>query len=79
MIEPQRTFYILNIEGNVCKSIGFDQGLWVAFLVSEVTEKLLQIVWWEWDHETIKARFDSLLNIDEFLQEYTPATSEAAR
>jgi hypothetical protein len=35
-----------------------------------VAEKLLRIAWWEWDHETIGARFDSLLEIDEFLEKY---------
>lgn len=38
---------------------------------AEITEKLLQIAWWEWEHETIKARFDSLLNIDDFIEKYS--------
>ena len=36
----------------------------------EVVEKLLRIGWWEWDHATLQTRFDSLLDINEFLEKY---------
>lgn len=36
----------------------------------EIVEKLLRTCWWEWDHATIQARFDSLLDIDEFIEQY---------
>jgi phosphonate metabolism protein (transferase hexapeptide repeat family) len=35
-----------------------------------VIEKLLAIAWWDWDHETIKARFDDLLDMDQFIGKY---------
>lgn len=35
-------------------------------------EKLLQIAWWDWDHDTLKTRFDDLMNLDEFVAKYGP-------
>ncbi len=35
-----------------------------------IIEKLLQIAWWDWDHATLKARFDDLLNIMSFVEKY---------
>ncbi len=35
-----------------------------------IAEKLLAIGWWEWDHETLQARFDELLNLDLFIEKY---------
>ena len=37
---------------------------------ADVVEKLMQIAWWEWDHATITERFDSLLDMNEFLEKY---------
>ncbi len=31
---------------------------------------LLKITWWEWDHETLKARFDDLLDVPAFIAKY---------
>jgi phosphonate metabolism protein (transferase hexapeptide repeat family) len=36
----------------------------------DVIQKLLAIAWWDWDHETIKARFDDLLDIQTFVEKY---------
>lgn len=33
-------------------------------------EKLLAIAWWDWDRQTLEARFDDLLNMDLFLEKY---------
>lgn len=41
-----------------------------ARFAPEIAEKLLQIAWWDWDHETIKARFDDFLNMPLFLEKY---------
>ncbi|NDJ61394.1 MAG: acetyltransferase [Chloroflexi bacterium] len=38
---------------------------------ADVCEKLLTIAWWEWDHDTIKARFDDLLDTETFVEKYT--------
>lgn len=38
----------------------------------EVIEKLLRVAWWHWDHATIKARFDDLLDVDQFVERYRP-------
>jgi hypothetical protein len=35
-----------------------------------VVEQLLQIAWWEWDHATLQARFDDLLDLERFLAKY---------
>lgn len=35
-----------------------------------VAEKLMAIAWWEWEHETLKERFDDLLNLELFLEKY---------
>jgi phosphonate metabolism protein (transferase hexapeptide repeat family) len=35
-----------------------------------IIEKLLEIAWWDWDHATLEARFDDLLDIDSFVQKY---------
>lgn len=35
-----------------------------------VAKKLLAVSWWDWDHATIKARFDDLLNLELFLEKY---------
>lgn len=36
----------------------------------EIIEKLLQIAWWDWDRQTLETRFDDLLDIDAFVQQY---------
>ena len=33
-------------------------------------EKLMRIAYWEWDHETVKARFKDLYNVNEFVEKY---------
>jgi hypothetical protein len=33
-------------------------------------EKLLRIAWWDWDHETIRARFDDFLDMGQFVEKY---------
>lgn len=33
-------------------------------------ERLLATAWWDWDHETLKTRFDDLLNVETFLEKY---------
>jgi len=38
---------------------------------AEVIESLLRSTWWNWDHATIKARFDTLLDIDRFVEQYS--------
>jgi len=37
---------------------------------AEQIEQLLEIAWWDWDHATLKARFDDLLDMDVFLEKY---------
>jgi hypothetical protein len=39
----------------------------------DVIAKLLSIEWWEWDYDTLKARFDDFLDLSRFLEKYTPA------
>lgn len=36
----------------------------------EVIAALLKIAWWEWDHDTLKARFDDLLDVPSFIEKY---------
>ncbi len=36
----------------------------------DVIEALLEIAWWEWDHATIKARFDDLNDVQGFIEKY---------
>lgn len=33
-------------------------------------ESLLCIAWWDWDHATLNARFDDLLEIEQFVERY---------
>lgn len=33
-------------------------------------EKLLRIAWWDWDHATLKARFNDFLDLPTFLEKY---------
>ncbi|MFZ4813252.1 MAG: DapH/DapD/GlmU-related protein [Phototrophicaceae bacterium] len=33
-------------------------------------EALQRIAWWDWDHATLKARFDDLLDTDGFIEKY---------
>ncbi len=33
-------------------------------------EALMGIAWWDWGHETLKARFDDFLDLDVFLEKY---------
>lgn len=35
-----------------------------------VIEKLLAIAWWDWDRATLEARFDDLLDLNQFLEKY---------
>jgi len=35
-----------------------------------VIEKLLALAWWDWDRETLAARFDDLLDVDTFIARY---------
>lgn len=37
---------------------------------AETIEALLRIAWWDWDHATIKMRFDDLLEIERFVERY---------
>lgn len=36
----------------------------------DVIEKLLAIAWWDWDYDTVKARFDDMLDLDVFIEKY---------
>jgi len=36
----------------------------------DISARLLQIAWWDWDHTTPKARFDDLMNVEEFIEKY---------
>jgi hypothetical protein len=36
----------------------------------DVIAKLMQIAWWDWDHTTIKVRFDDFLNMQQFIEKY---------
>lgn len=36
----------------------------------EMIEKLLEIAWWDWDDETLRARFDDLLDPEIFIEKY---------
>lgn len=35
-----------------------------------IVEALLRIAWWNWDHETLRARFDDLLDVPRFIERY---------
>jgi phosphonate metabolism protein (transferase hexapeptide repeat family) len=35
-----------------------------------IAAALLEIAWWDWDHATLKARFDDLLNVEAFIATY---------
>ena len=35
-----------------------------------IAEKLLQIAWWDWDRPTLEARFDDLMNVEQFVEKY---------
>lgn len=36
-----------------------------------IAEKLLQIAWWDWDRPTLEARFDDLMNVEQFVEKYS--------
>lgn len=36
----------------------------------DISAKLQQIAWWDWDRATLEARFDELLNLDSFIEKY---------
>ncbi|MDZ4765895.1 MAG: DapH/DapD/GlmU-related protein [Chloroflexota bacterium] len=36
----------------------------------EIAAALLEIAWWDWDHATLKARFDDLLSVPSFIAKY---------
>ena len=38
-------------------------------------EKLLATAWWNWDHPTLEARFEELLDLDTFLRKSENFTS----
>lgn len=35
-----------------------------------VIDKLMQIAWWDWDRQTLEARFEDLYDLDRFLEKY---------
>lgn len=35
-----------------------------------IVEALLQIAWWDWDHATLRERFDDLLDVERFVAMY---------
>lgn len=35
-----------------------------------IVEALLRIAWWDWDRETLEARFDDLMNVEAFVEQY---------
>jgi len=35
-----------------------------------IAEKLLQIEWWDWDRPTLEARFDDLMNVEQFVEKF---------
>ncbi len=37
-----------------------------------ISEKLLQIAWWDWDRATLEARFDDLYDVEAFVEKYSP-------
>lgn len=37
---------------------------------AETIEALLRIAWWDWDHATLTARFNDLLEIERFVERY---------
>jgi hypothetical protein len=37
---------------------------------SEVTEALIRTEWWNWDHPTLRERFDDFLDLETFLEKY---------
>lgn len=40
----------------------------------DIIEKLLAIGWWNWDHETLRTRFDDLFDIGQFIEKYYPSS-----
>jgi len=36
---------------------------------------LLRSAWWDWDHATLQARFDDLLDTQRFVERYGAAVS----
>jgi phosphonate metabolism protein (transferase hexapeptide repeat family) len=36
-----------------------------------VVAALLEIAWWEWDHDTLCVRFDDLLDVEQFIEKYS--------
>jgi len=35
-----------------------------------VVERLLRVAYWDWDHQTLKDRFEDLLDVERFLEKY---------
>jgi len=42
---------------------------------AEAIETLLRSAWWDWDHATLQARFDDLLDTQRFVERYGAAVS----
>lgn len=38
-----------------------------------VVEKLAEIAWWDWDHDTLKEHFEDFLDLSTFIQKYGSA------
>lgn len=36
----------------------------------DVIDRLMAIAWWDWDHETLKARIDEMNDLDGFIERY---------
>jgi serine acetyltransferase len=37
----------------------------------DIITKMLEIKWWEWEHNIIKERFNDLMDIHSFIQKYS--------
>ncbi len=35
-----------------------------------IIEKLFEIAWWDWNHETLKERLDDLYHVEQFIEKY---------
>ena len=44
----------------------------------EIVERLLELAWWDWDHETLRSRLSDFraLPVTEFLEKYAEARAE---
>lgn len=40
-----------------------------------VIDAMFTIKWWDWDHETLKERFDDLMDVDAFVLKYSPSSA----